>query len=138
MTDIIEEKVGKSSEVCQEDTFDLVFSKLNVGSVRNYAKFSSVIGWFSLIALHIYFSGYFATQRHVSMAIESEGDRITLTRIDFDEEKKDEKESSEDEYAITKALAIMQQHNEKSEVNLESIQIQKIQRSPEGKIDFYS
>ena len=108
MNKVIEKRVGKSIQICQEDTFELVFSKLDVGNIRNYAKFSSVVGWFSLIALLIYFSGYFATQRQISLAIESEEDRITLTRLKMDEKKQEEhKESSEDEYAITRALAIM-------------------------------
>lgn len=108
INEVFEEKVGESSEACQEDTFALVFSKLDVNTIRNYAKFSSVVGWFSLIALLIYFSGYFATQRQISMAIESEDDRITLTRLKMEDKKqKEHKESSEDEYAITRALAIM-------------------------------
>ena len=58
--------------MCQEDTFDLVFSKVDAGSIENYAQFSSVIGWFSLVALLIQFCGYFATQRQIIKMINGE------------------------------------------------------------------
>ena len=73
LTELVEEEVGKSIDVCQEDTFDLVFSKIDAGTIENYAQFSSVIGWFSLVALLIFFCGYAATQRQVIKIINGEG-----------------------------------------------------------------
>ena len=37
LTELVEEDVGKSIDVCQEDTFGLVFSKIDAGTIENYA-----------------------------------------------------------------------------------------------------